>query len=185
MSDFSKLRFLTTRRDKITLLILLGMTILSSVIETVGIGIIMPFITFASNPSLLLENQYGSMVYHFFGFSSTQAFMFAFSGALIAFYFFRLIYNTFYSYFINQFAFRKYHNLAFRLYQRILRSSFLDFANKNSDIIRRNIITHALSTSHYVRNFLLLYSEFFTIAFLYSILLIVSWKMTLGKHRCC
>lgn len=178
-SDFSKLRFLTTRRDKITLLILLGMTILSSVIETVGIGIIMPFITFASNPSLLLENQYGSMVYHFFGFSSTQAFMFAFSGALIAFYFFRLIYNTFYSYFINQFAFRKYHNLAFRLYQRILRSSFLDFANKNSDIIRRNIITDALSTSHYVRNFLLLYSEFFTIAFLYSILLIVSWKMTL------
>lgn len=178
-SDFSKLRFLTTRRDKITLLILLGMTILSSVIETVGIGIIMPFITFASNPSLLLENQYGSMVYHFFGFSSTQAFMFTFSGALIAFYFFRLIYNTFYSYFINQFAFRKYHNLAFRLYQRILRSSFLDFANKNSDIIRRSIITDALSTSHYIRNFLLLYSEFFTIAFLYSILLIVSWKMTL------
>ena len=178
-SDFSKLRFLTTRRDKITLLILLGMTILSSVIETVGIGIIMPFITFASNPSLLLENQYGSMIYHFFGFSSTQAFMFAFSGALIAFYFFRLIYNTFYSYFINQFAFRKYHNLAFRLYQRILRSSFLDFANKNSDIIRRSIITDALSTSHYIRNFLLLYSEFFTIAFLYSILLIVSWKMTL------
>lgn len=179
MSDFSKLRFLTTRRDKIALLILLGMTILSSVIETVGVGIIMPFITFASNPSLLLENQYGSMIYHFFDFSSTQTFMFAFSGALIIFYFFRLIYNTFYSYSINRFAFRKYHNLAFRLYQKLLKSSYLEFTNKNTDELRREIVNDALNASHYIRNFLLLYSEFFTIAFLYVILLIVSWKMTL------
>lgn len=179
MSDFSKLRFLTTRRDKIALLILLGMTILSSIIETVGVGIIMPFITFASNPSRLLENQYGSMIYHFFDFSSTQTFMFAFSGALIIFYFFRLIYNTFYSYSINRFAFRKYHNLAFRLYQKILNVSYLDFTNRNSDELRREVIGDAMGASQFVRNFLLLYSEFFTIAFLYVILLIVSWKMTL------
>lgn len=179
MSDFSKFRFLTTRRDKIALLILLGMTILSSIIETVGVGIIMPFITFASNPSLLLENQYGSMIYHFFDFSSTQTFMFAFSGALIIFYFFRLIYNTFYSYSINRFAFRKYHNLAFRLYQKLLKSSYLEFTNKNTDELRREIVNDALNASHYIRNFLLLYSEFFTIAFLYVILLIVSWKMTI------
>lgn len=179
MSDFSKLRFLTTRRDKIALLILLGMTILSSIIETVGVGIIMPFITFASNPSLLLENQYGSMIYHFFDFSSTQTFMFAFSGALIIFYFFRLIYNTFYNYSINRFAFRKYQNLAFRMFQKILNSSYLEFANRNTDELRRGIVSDALQTSQYIRNFLLHYSEFFTIILLYTILLIVSWKMTL------
>lgn len=178
-SDFKKLRFLTTRRDKFSLLILFGMTILSSLIETFGVGIIMPFITFASNPSVLLENRYGSMVYQFFGFSNTQTFMFVFSGALIVFYLFRLIYNVFYSYSINLFAFRKYHNLALRLYQKILHSSYLDFTNKNSDVLRRGIVSDALSASHYIRNFLLLYSEFFTILFLYSILLVVSWKMTL------
>lgn len=179
MSDFSKLRFLTTRRDKIALFILLGMTFLNSVIETVGVGIIMPFITFASNPSLLLENQYGSIIYHFFDFSSTQTFMFAFSGTLIVFYFFRLIYNTLYSYSINRFAFSKYHNLAFRLYQKLLKSSYLEFTNKNTDELRREIVSDALNTSYYIRNFLLLYSEFFAIALLYMILLLVSWKMTL------
>lgn len=178
VSDFKKLRFLTTRKDKASLIVLFFMTILSSIIETFGVGIIMPFITFASNPSLLLENKYGFAVYHFFGFSSTQTFMFVFSGILIVFYLFRLGYNTFYTYSINLFAFRKYHNLAFRLYQKILRSSFFDFVNKNSDIIRRGITADALHTSHYIRNFLLLYSEFFTIAFLYIILLLVSWKMT-------
>lgn len=179
ISDFNKLRFLTTRKDKISLLILLAMTILSSMIETVGVGIIMPFITFASNPSMLLENKYGSVIFNFFGFSSTQTFMFVFSGALIVFYLFRLFYNTFYSYSINLFAYRKYHNLAFRMFQKILRSSFLDFTNKNSDILRREITGDAMNSSQYIRNFLLLYSEFFTIGMLYSILLIVSWKMTL------
>lgn len=178
-SDLFKLRFLTTRKDKISLLILLGMTIFSSIIETIGVGIIMPFITFASNPSMLLENKYGSMIFKFFGFASTQTFMFVFSGALIVFYLFRLFYNTFYNYSINLFAYRKYHNLAFRLFQRILRSSFLDFTNKNSDILRRGITGDAMNASNYIRNFLLLYSELFTIALLYSILLIVSWKMTL------
>ncbi|RDU72116.1 ABC transporter ATP-binding protein [Helicobacter brantae] len=179
VSDFYKLRFLTTRKDKISLLVLLGMTIFSSIIETIGVGIIMPFITFASNPSMLLENRYGSAIFNFFDFSSTQTFMFVFSGALIVFYLFRLFYNTFYSYSINLFAYRKYHNLAFRMFQKILKSSFLDFTNKNSDILRRGITGDALNASNYIRNFLLLYSELFTIGFLYSILLIVSWKMTI------
>lgn len=179
INDFAKLRFLTTRKDKITLLILIFMTALLSIIETIGVGIIMPFITFASNPSMLLNNQYGSMVYNFFGFSSTQTFMFVFSGVLIIFYLFRSFYNIFYNYMINLFAFRKYHNLSFRIFQKLLRLNYADFVNKNLDLLRRNIINDTLHTSFYIRSFLLLYSEFFTIAFLYSILLIISWKMTL------
>lgn len=177
--DFSKFRFLTTRQDKISLFVLLGMTVLSSIIETFGVGVIMPFVTFASNPSLLLESKYGYKVFNFFGFSSTQTFMFAFSGGLIIFYIFRLFYSGFYNYSINLFAYRKYHNLAFRLFQKVLRSNFLDFTNKNSDILRREITGDAMNASHYIRNFLLLYSELFTITLLYCILLIVSWKMTL------
>lgn len=179
ISDFARLRFLTTRKDKITLILLIFMTALLSIIETIGVGIIMPFITFASNPSMLLNNPYGSMVYRFFNFSNTQTFMFAFSGALIVFYLFRSIYNVFYNYTINLFAFRKYHDLAFRAFQKLLRLNYADFVNKNSDLLRRNILNDTLHTSSYIRSFLLLYSEFFTIAFLYSILLIISWKMTL------
>lgn len=178
-SDFFKLRFLTTRKDKISLLILLVMTILSSIIETFGIGIIMPFITFATNPSMLFENQYGKMIYQFLNFSSPQNFMFFFSGFLIVFYLFRFFYNIFYNYLINLFAYNQYHSLAFRLFQKILHSNYLDFTNKNSDVLRREIIGDALNTSHYIRNFLFLYSEIFAIFFLYSILLLVSWKMTL------
>ena len=179
ITDFTRLRFLTTRKDKLTLFTLFFMTVFLSIIETIGVGIIMPFITFASNPSLLLKNQYGSTIYHFFGFSSTQNFMFAFSASLIFFYFFRSIYSILYSYKINLFSFQKYHNLAYRTFQKLLRLDYGDFVNKNADVLRRKVLNDTLYASHYVRSFLFLYSEMMTILFLYLILLIVSWKMTL------
>ncbi|ANV97505.1 hypothetical protein BBW65_01165 [Helicobacter enhydrae] len=179
INDLQRLRFLTTRKDKVQLLILIIMTFILSVIETIGVGIIMPFITFASNPSLLLDNKYGSPIYHFFNFSSTKEFMFAFSGALIAFYIFRSTYNIFYNYKINLFAFEKYHNLAYRVFQKLLRLNYAEFVNKNSDLLRRNILNDTLNSSNYVRSFLLLCSETISIVFLYSILLLISWKMTL------
>ncbi|WP_034584183.1 ABC transporter ATP-binding protein [Helicobacter pametensis] len=178
-SNLEKFRFLTTRKDKVSLIILLFMTILLSLIETIGVGIIMPFITFASNPSMLINSKYGSMIYNLFDFSSTQQFMFVFSGALLAFYIFRSLYKILYDYSINLFAYRKYHDTSFRLFQKLLRTNYVDFVNKNSDLVRRNILNDAMSTSQFIRSFLFLYSEFFTIGCLYIILLKVSWKMTL------
>ena len=179
VSDFQKLRFLTTRRDKISLVVLFFMTGFLSIIETMGVGLIWPFISFASNPSLLLENRYGSAIYHFFGFSSTQKFMFIFSAALIGFYIFRSLYNIFYGYMINLFAFRKYHDLASRLFEKLLRLNYAEFVNRNADTLRRNILSDTSNAANYVRSFLFLYSEFFTIIFLYSVLIAISWKMTL------
>lgn len=179
ISDFQKLRFLTTRSDKLNLIVLIMMTLLLSIIETIGVGIIMPFITFATNPSLLLNSKYGSVFYHFFNFPNTQSFMFAFSWALIAFYIFRSFYSIFYNYKMNLFAFRKYHNLAFRVFQKFLRLNYIDFVNLNLDQMRRKIINDSMNSASYIRSFLFLYSEFFTIGILYSILLAVNWKMTL------
>ena len=50
---FSRLFRLLTRRQKIYLLILLVLTIGFSLVETIGISAIMPFISLASDPKLL------------------------------------------------------------------------------------------------------------------------------------
>lgn len=179
ISDFDRLRFLTTRKDKIALTILLFMTGFLSIIETVGIGAIVPFIAFASNPEKILENKYSAMVYDFLGFSSTQNFMFVFSGALIFFYLFRATYSILYSYMINLFAYKKTHYFAFQMFRKLLRLNYADFVEKDADILRRNILSDSSNVSSYIRSFLFLYSELFTIAFLYSILIAINWKMTL------
>lgn len=178
-SALKQIEFLTTKRDRIFFVILFFMTIVLSVIEAVGIGVIMPFITFASTPSTIFENLYSSKIYEIMGFQSTKAFMFFFGFSLIIFYCFRACYTVFYNYLINFFAFKKYIALSRLLFQKILHLSYLSFTSKNTDLLRRNIVNDALSSSLYFRSLLLLCSEFFTAFILYAVLLVINWKMTL------
>ena len=180
VSDFAKIRHLTTRRDKVILLfILLPATFLLSLIETFAISIIMPFITLATNPQLIFENAYTRFFYDWLGFDSAVNFMVFFSGFLIVFYVFRAIYNVTYSYALNRFAFRKYHFFAYRLFCKVVELSYIDFTNRDMDAIRRNITQESLKVSHYIQNLLNICSESITIILMYVLLLFVSWKMTL------
>lgn len=180
ISDFAKIRHLTTRRDKIILLfVLLPATFLLSLIETFAISVIMPFITLASNPELIFENKYARFFYESLGFENAVNFMVFFSGFLIIFYVFRGIYNVAYSYALNRFAFRKYHFFAYRLFCKVVELSYIDFTNRDMDAIRRNITTESLKVSIYIQQMLNICAEMLTIALMYALLLFVSWKMTL------
>ncbi|PAF41251.1 ABC transporter ATP-binding protein [Helicobacter sp. 11S03491-1] len=179
LGDINKLRRLITKKDKIILLILLFATIFLSVIETFGISVIMPFITFASNPNLISENKISKIIYDFFNFHSTLSFMMTFSFILIIFYIFRAFYNIAYTYALNHFALRKYHYFSYKLFCKTMDLSYLDFTNRNMDKIRNNILQESLNASQYFQHLLMLFSEVFTILLLYTLLLLVSWKMTI------
>lgn len=179
VSDFTKIRHLTTRRDKIILLCLLPATFLLSLIETFAISIIMPFISLASNPQLIFENKYANYAYKILRFENTIDFMVAFSVVLVIFYVFRALYNLAYSYALNRFAFRKYHFFAYRLFCKAVELSYIDFTNRNIDIIRRNIINESLKVSQFIQQILYITSELITIALMYALLLFISWKMTI------
>lgn len=168
-----------TRRDKVILACLLLATFILSVMETFAISVIMPFITFASNPDMIFQNQFSSAIYQFFSFENTLDFMVSFSIALIAFYIFRAIYNVAYSYCLNRFAFRKYHFFAYRLFCKAIELNYLDFTNKNADIIRRNITMMSVQVSYFIQQLLMIGSEIITILLMYILLLIISWKMTI------
>ncbi|MDO7253944.1 ABC transporter ATP-binding protein [Helicobacter cappadocius] len=178
-SDLYKLRYLITRRDKIILLWLFLATIVFSVVETLGISIIMPFITFASNPDRILNTSISFKFYQWMHFSSTLNFMLFFSGALVVFYIFRAFYSIFYNYSLNRFAFGKSHYFAYRLFCKSTELSYFDFTKKNTDKIRVSVGEEAQNVSQYIQNFLQMFAEVFTIALMYVLLLLVSWKMTL------
>ncbi|MGX2983011.1 ATP-binding cassette domain-containing protein [Helicobacter sp. 23-1045] len=179
ISDFAKIRHLTTRRDKFILLALLPATFLLSLIETIAISVIMPFISLASNPQLIFENKYANYAYKILRFESTTDFMVAFSAVLVGFYIFRAGYNLIYSYSLNRFAFRKYHFFAYRLFCKAVELSYIDFTNRNTDILRRNILNESLKVSQFIQQILYIASEAITIALMYALLLFISWKMTL------
>jgi len=53
-----KLNYLLSQKDKQYLVFLLGFSVIISLVETVGIGIIMPFISVASNFHLIQSKKY-------------------------------------------------------------------------------------------------------------------------------
>lgn len=179
LTTLNKLRYTLTRRDKFIIIFLVLATIAFSIIETFSISIIMPFISFASNPSLITKNPISHEIYTFFGFENTLDFMVAFSVALVVFYIFRMLYSIAYTYAQSRFAFRKFHFFAYRLFGKAVELNYADFVQRKVDRIRANITQEALQASMYIQNFLQLFAEIFTIAILYILLLITSWKMTL------
>jgi ATP-binding cassette subfamily B protein/ATP-binding cassette subfamily C protein len=58
----------------------------------VGVSIIMPFISVASNPAMLDSGVYKT-VYDFLGFASKNRFIIAFGIGIVVFYVFRAVYN--------------------------------------------------------------------------------------------
>jgi len=170
---------LLSRRDKKWLLGLLLFSILISLIETVGVGVIMPFISVAGDFGYAQKNLYLKRVYEFFGFESGFDFAVAFGVALIGFYLFRAALNYFYFYLLARFSQSRYHLLAYRLFRNYMAYSYKDFLEKNSAELSKTIINEANHLVQLISQALLMVSESFVVLFIYLFLLYVNWKMTL------
>ena len=179
MTNLKKLLAITTRQEKKNFIILIFMSIFLSVIETIGISAIMPFITLASDPSKIVGNEYSKKIYDFFDFSATTNFMIFFGLFLIGFYIFRAFYSIFYNYLLNKFAFGRFHSFAFRLFKNYTNLPYKRFVKRNSSELIKTIVNEASNLSFYMQSLLLTFSEFFTIVLLYTLLLLMNRKMTL------
>ena len=179
MANPKKLLAITTRQEKKNFIILIFMSIFLSIIETIGISAIMPFITLASDPSKIVSNKYSKMVYDFFEFSTTTNFMIFFGLFLIGFYIFRATYSMLYNYILNKFAFGRFHAFAFRLFKNYTNLPYKRFIKRNSTELIKTIVSEASNLSFYMQSLLLIFSEFFTVVLLYALLLLMDWKMTL------
>jgi len=174
-----KLRYLLTKRDKQLLLFLLLFSIVISIIETVGISVIMPFIQVASDFSVIESNKYFNALYKFFSFESHVDFVVTFGIVLILFYIFRSAINLFYFYLLSRFSRGRYHLLAYRLFENYLGLSYKDFINRNSSELNKAIINEAQNLTTLISGILFMMSEIFIVFLIYTMMLYVNWKITL------
>ena len=174
-----KLLSLLSKRDRRYLLVLLCFSVFISLIETVGVGVIMPFISVASDFEYVYKNLYLKAIYDFFGFASPFDFAVAFGIGLVIFYILRAVLNYLYFYLLARFSQSRYHLLAYRLFENYMGHSYKSFIEKNSAEFSKTIINDAYYLVELVSYALLLTSEIFVVIFIYAFLLYVNWKMTL------
>jgi len=175
----SKLKSLLTKRDKQFLLGLFFFSILISIIETVGISAIMPFISVATDFSIIHNNEYYNMGYKLFNFDSDISFVIAFGILLIGFYFFRSAINLLYFYLLSRFTQGRYHLLAYRLFENYMGMPYKLFISKNSSNLTKSIVNEAMNLTSLISAVLFMMSEVFVVILIYGMMLYINYKITL------
>lgn len=178
-NTFSKLSFLLQKRDKQFLIFLLIFSIIISLIETIGISAIMPFVAVATDFNLIQNNSYYNEIYNLFGFSSDANFVIVFGVILIFFYIFRSTINLLYFHLMSRFSQGRYYLLAYRLFENYMALSYKDFVKKNSSILTKNIMSEATNLTNLISAVLLMLSEIFIVVLIYIMMLWVNYKITL------
>lgn len=173
-----KLRILFSRKEKQLFFILLLFSVLVSFVETVAISSLMPFISIATDFTVIHSNKYYDYFYKYFNFESELNFAIAFGIVLIAFYFFRTVLNLIYMYGVNKFTIGKYDVLSYRLFKNYIRMPYKDFTTKNSSVLTKSIINEALNLVILLWSILLFMTESFVIIFIYIAMIYVNYKIT-------
>lgn len=178
-NTISKLSVLLQKRDKQFLILLLFFSIVISLIETIGISVIMPFMAIATDFTLIHSNPYYNNIYNFFGFSNDINFVIAFGSMLIFFYIFRSTMNLFYFHILARFTQGRYHLLAYGLFENYMALPYKDFVKKNSSTLTKNILTEASNLTNLISAVLLVLSELVIVMLIYGMMLWVNYKITL------
>lgn len=178
LNTIKKLRTLLTKRDKQLLLGLLLFSIIISMVETVGISVVMPFITVANDFSIIHSNEYYTKIYNLFSFTNEVDFVVNFGIVLIFFYIFRSSLNLLYFHMLNKFTYTRYHIIAHRLFENYMGMEYKDFIGKNSSAMTKSIVSEATNLTTLISAVLLMMSEIFIVIFIYAMMLYVNYKIT-------
>jgi len=174
----SKLLRLMTHRHKIYLGLMLVLTIGFSLVETIGISAIMPFISIVSDPALL-ESGWYKIAYDFLGFVSVENFIITIGIGIIIFYIFRAVYSVSLTYLTNRYSIGIYKYFTKKIFKINLSVPYKVYAMKNSAELMHAIFRETNDASKVVLHFLQLCSEIFTILMVYVVIIFLDWKMTL------
>ena len=174
-----KLNYLLTKKEKFNLICLLILSLFLAIIEIIGIGAIMPFISVVSNQDIILTNQYYSYIYKVLNFNTTKEFILYFGIVLMLFYIFRGIYIVYYGYLLNKFSMNKYTLLIYEIYKKYINMPYATFVNKNTGTMSKTLISEAYQLAFIVQNVMIFISEILVIILMYVVLLFVNIKMTL------
>ena len=167
------------KKDKQLLVWLVLFSIGISIIETIGISIIMPFIQVATDYSIIDTNRYFSWIYNSLGIESKSNFVILFGILLIFFYLIRSFINYIYFYALARYAQGRYHILASQLFRRYLKMPYKDFIQNNSSMLSKSIITEAQLLTTIIIALLMILSEVFVIVLIYTAMILVDINITL------
>lgn len=132
MGTLRKLFFILSRREKIQILLLALLMLLGAVLETFGIGLLIPFISQLSDPDFVNKNAKLLWLYQSLGMTSAREFLIWSCVALIVFFIFKNTYIFLLNFIQYKFIYSKRAALAARVFKSYLDKPYVVHLQRNS-----------------------------------------------------
>jgi ABC-type multidrug transport system fused ATPase/permease subunit len=130
---------LLTKKERRRLVLVFIAQLITGFIELVGVGSIGPFISIITNPLMIHQNQYLSMAYNYFGFTSDHDFI-MFTGIIVII---CLVVSNLFVAVVTLINFyyseKKRYSINMRLFEKYLRQPYRYFLDHNSALLLRNL----------------------------------------------
>ncbi|EKN8086882.1 ATP-binding cassette domain-containing protein [Campylobacter coli] len=173
-----KIFFILSKEDKKFLFSLLLFSVFISFIESFAISLVMPFITLASDFSYFDRNKYLIQLKDYLALPVFEIIVY-FGVVLIVFYVLRALLNSYYFHLLARFSKGRYHIIAYKVFAKFLNTDYENFTQKNQSEILKSITGEVYNLSTMISSFLLMMSEIFVVLLLYTLMLLVNYKITL------
>ncbi|EAI2941240.1 ABC transporter ATP-binding protein [Campylobacter coli] len=173
-----KIFFILSKEDKKFLFSLLLFSVFISFIESFAISLVMPFVTLASDFSYFDKNKYLIQLKDYLALPVFEIIVY-FGVILIVFYVLRALLNSYYFHLLARFSKGRYHAIAYKVFAKFLNTDYENFTQKNQSEILKSITGEVYNLSTMISSFLLMMSEIFVVLLLYTLMLLVNYKITL------
>jgi ABC-type multidrug transport system fused ATPase/permease subunit len=135
------LRYLFTRKDLATLILLTLLMVFSGLLEVFGIGMLFPYVSILQDPSTISHMRYVSAIYRGLGFESQRSFLIATSVFILLIFCVKGLLALCVTNFQSRFARSKLGDLGRTLLSRYLHRSYVFFLSANTSVLIGNLTT--------------------------------------------
>lgn len=166
------------RRQKVRVGFLLCMMVIGAFLETIGVSLILPFVSIILDTNSIYENKWMYSIYKLLGMESADQFLILLCIGLMVLYVWKNIYLYFMYSVQYRFASNNKLQMSSRLFSIYLNKSYEYYLSKNASEIIRNINTDVANVFTLLTTLLQMLTEFATAVGVFLVLLVMDLQMT-------
>lgn len=174
-----KISYILSRKEKKRFLFLIGLTLIGMILESLGLGLLVPTISMVINPNFfkgIVEN-FGISFFENFSYQTSLLIILSCIGCL---YIFKTIFLTFILDWQNKFIFHLQANISKDLYQRYLNQPYQFYLSTNTSDVTKNILIEVQLLVKYFIALINLFNEGLLLTTIFFTLLIIEPAGVIG-----
>jgi ABC-type multidrug transport system fused ATPase/permease subunit len=171
MNEFTIIRKLFEKKEKIDFLINCILSVIVAINEAFGVGAVVLFIGYASDPNKVIGSKLPSILKKFGLELTALEFIIFFGGLLIFYYFLRSILNVYFGYRLIKYSEEMYSSIAKKLLDKYLKMQYVDFLKRGPTFIQKMLVSETYNFTHVISAGLMLVSEAALLLLLFLLLL--------------